>query len=71
VQSEASTRTLAVVSLSITDLARPVGLIHRRQKPLTPTVSRFIQLLKDANEEPTRVAAAEAGGAVAGLPPKR
>jgi hypothetical protein len=29
-----------------------VGLIHRRQKPLTPTVSRFIQLLKDANEEP-------------------
>ena len=58
VQSEASTRTLAVVPLSIADLARPVGLIHRRQKPLTPTVSRFIQLLKDASEEPTPAIAA-------------
>jgi len=57
VQNEASIRTLAVVPLGITDLMRPVGLIHRRQKPLTPTVSRFIQLLKDANEEPARVAA--------------
>ena len=43
--------------LAITDLVRPVGSIHRRQKPLTPTVSRFIQLLKDANQEPIRVAA--------------
>ena len=33
------------------------GIIHRRQKPLTPTASRFIELLKDANEEPARVAA--------------
>jgi len=61
VQNEASIRTLAVVPLGITDLVRPVGLIHRRQKLLTPTVSRFIQLLKDANkdanEEPARVAA--------------
>jgi DNA-binding transcriptional LysR family regulator len=56
VQNEASIRTLAVVPLGITDLVRPVGLIHRRQKLLTPTVSRFIQLLKDANEEPARVA---------------
>ena len=39
---------------AIADLVRPVGLIHRRQKPLTPTVSRFIQLLKDASEEPAR-----------------
>src|SRR5262245_16566681 len=30
-QSEASPRTLAVVPLPITHLARPVGLIHRRQ----------------------------------------
>ena len=57
VQNEASIRTLAVVQMGIADLVRPVGLIHRRQKPLTPTVSRFIQLLKDANEEPARVAA--------------
>src|SRR6516165_10239203 len=54
VQNEASIRTLAVVPMGIPDLVRPVGLIHRRQKPLTPTVSRFIQLLKDATEEPLR-----------------
>ncbi len=53
-QKEASIRTLAVVPMAIADLVRPVGLIHRRQKPLTPTVSRFIQLLKDASEEPAR-----------------
>jgi len=57
VQNEASIRTLAVVPMAIADLVRPVGLIHRRQKPLTPTVSRFIQLLKDASEEPARAPA--------------
>src|SRR5438067_3364752 len=57
VQNEASIRTLAVVPLGIPHLVRPVGLIHRRQKPLTPTVSRFIQLLKDANEEADRAIA--------------
>ena len=67
VQNEASIRTLAVVPMGIVDLVRPVGLIHRRQKPLTPTVSRFIQLLKDANEEPDRPARAREtpGGAIA------
>jgi DNA-binding transcriptional LysR family regulator len=63
VQNEASIRTLAVAALGIPDLVRPVGLIHRRQKPLTPTVSRFIQLLKDANEDPARETT---GRAVAG-----
>jgi DNA-binding transcriptional LysR family regulator len=49
VQMEAGVRTLAVIPLDIPDLVRPVGIIHRRQKPLTPTASRFIQhLLKDA-----------------------
>ncbi|MGH7275589.1 MAG: LysR family transcriptional regulator [Candidatus Rokuibacteriota bacterium] len=56
VQMEAGIRTLAVVPLAIPDLMRPVGIIHRRQKPLTPTVSRFIQLLKDASEEPAGAA---------------
>src|SRR5215470_1294757 len=58
VQNEASIRTLAVVPMGIPDLVRPVGLIHRRQKPLTPTVSRFIQLLRDTSEEPVRAIAA-------------
>ena len=56
VQKEVGIRTLAVVPLAIPDLVRPVGIIHRRQKPLTPTVSRFIQLLKDAPEEPAGAA---------------
>ena len=56
VQKEVGIRTLAVVPLAIPDLVRPVGIIHRRQKPLTPTVSRFIQLLKDATEEPAGAA---------------
>jgi hypothetical protein len=33
----------------VADLARPVGIIHRRQKPLTATASRFIELLKAAS----------------------
>src|SRR6058998_3042072 len=53
----ASILTLAVVPIGIAHLVRPVGLIHRRQKPLTPTVNRFIQLLNDANEEPARASA--------------
>jgi len=46
VDKEAGIRTLAVVPFGIPDLARPVGIIHRRQKPLTPAVSRFIELLQ-------------------------
>src|SRR3990172_560770 len=54
VQNEVGIKTLAAVGLGIPDLLRPVGVIHRRQKPLTPTVSRFVQLLKDASAEPAR-----------------
>jgi DNA-binding transcriptional LysR family regulator len=51
VQMEAGVRTLAVLPLDIPDLVRPVGIIHRRQKPLTPTAGRFVQhLLKDASD---------------------
>jgi DNA-binding transcriptional LysR family regulator len=51
VQMEAGVRTLAVLPLDIPELVRPVGIIHRRQKPLTPTASRFVQhLLKDASD---------------------
>ncbi|HET7340336.1 MAG TPA: LysR family transcriptional regulator [Methylomirabilota bacterium] len=52
VQKEASIRTLAAVDLAIADLVRPVGIVHRRQKPLTPTAERFVQMLKDASEAP-------------------
>ena len=51
VQMEAGVRTLVVIPLGIPDLVRPVGIIHRRQKPLTPTANRFIQhLLKEASD---------------------
>jgi len=52
VQKEASIRTLATVDVAIPDLVRPVGIVHRRHKPLTPTAERFVQMLQDASEEP-------------------
>ena len=59
VQKEAGVRTLAAVAFGVPDLARPVGIIHRRQKPLTPTASRFIELLKESSTAPAAAVAAE------------
>jgi len=38
--------TLAASPLDIPHLVRPVGIVYRRQKPLTPIVSRFIESLQ-------------------------
>jgi DNA-binding transcriptional LysR family regulator len=46
VQNEVGLGALAVVPLAM-DLVRPVGIIHRRQKPLSPAVARFIELLRE------------------------
>jgi len=43
---EVRIRTLAACPLDIPDLVRPVGIIYRRQKPLSPIVSRFIESLQ-------------------------
>jgi DNA-binding transcriptional LysR family regulator len=51
VQKEVGVRTLAMAALAIPDLVRPVGIIHRRQKPLTPTAARFVDLLRAAAAE--------------------
>jgi DNA-binding transcriptional LysR family regulator len=48
VQKEASIRTLAAVDVAMPDLVRPVGIVHRRHKPLTPTAARFVQLLQES-----------------------
>ena len=48
VLKEVGIRTLAVVPLAVSELVRPIGIIHRRQKRLSPTVTRFIDLLRDA-----------------------
>jgi DNA-binding transcriptional LysR family regulator len=57
VQKEAGIRTLTAVTLAVPDLARPVGIIYRRHKPLTPTASRFVEMLKEASGVPAQVAA--------------
>ncbi|MBI4609620.1 MAG: LysR family transcriptional regulator [Candidatus Rokubacteria bacterium] len=43
--------TLAASPLDIPHLVRPVGIVYRRQKPLTPIVSRFIESLQKAAGE--------------------
>jgi len=48
VLKEAGIKTLIVVPLALTEMVRPVGIIHRRQKRLTPTANRFIELLQEA-----------------------
>jgi DNA-binding transcriptional LysR family regulator len=47
VEKEAGIRTLAVLPFGIPGLVRPVGIIHRRQKALTPAARRFIELLQE------------------------
>ena len=56
VQKEASIKTLAAVHVAMPDLVRPVGIVHRRQKPLTPTAERFVQMLQEASEPPRATA---------------
>jgi DNA-binding transcriptional LysR family regulator len=52
VESEVAGQTLAVAAIAVPDLVRPVGIIHRRSKPLTPTATRFIDLLKQESDAP-------------------
>src|SRR6266446_2888187 len=47
---ESGMRTLATVPLALSGLVRPIGLIYRRGKRLTPAVSRFIETLRKADE---------------------
>lgn len=48
VNKELKIGTLASVPLSIHKLRRPIGIIHRQRKMFTPTVGKFVDLLKDA-----------------------
>jgi DNA-binding transcriptional LysR family regulator len=65
VQKEVGVRTLTMVPLAMPELVRPVGIIHRKQKPLTPAASRFVELLKASGPG----AAAPVPGAPAATPP--
>ncbi len=46
VLKESGMRTLAVTSLGLPGLVRPIGIIHRRGRRLTPAVARFIEQLQ-------------------------
>jgi DNA-binding transcriptional LysR family regulator len=43
---ELAAGTLSMVRLVGDDLARPLGILHARGKPLAPTVQRFVELLR-------------------------
>jgi DNA-binding transcriptional LysR family regulator len=47
VAKEAGIGTLAAVPFDLPELQRPIGAIYRRNKPLTPAVSRFLELLRE------------------------
>lgn len=46
VLNESGMRTLAVTPLTLPGLVRPIGIIHRRGRRLTPVVARFIEQLQ-------------------------
>jgi DNA-binding transcriptional LysR family regulator len=49
---EVGNRSLAAAPLAKAELTRPLGIIHRRGKILTPTIARFLDLLRQAGEQP-------------------
>jgi len=50
VSKEVGIRALSAVPLVIGGLVRPIAIIHRRGKPLTSAVSRFIEALREGGE---------------------
>jgi DNA-binding transcriptional LysR family regulator len=51
---EVGNRTLAAAPLSMAELVRPLGIIHRRGKLFTPTIVRFLELLRQSDQGPSR-----------------
>ncbi len=51
VLKEVGIGSLAAVPLGILDLVRPVGIIHRKRKRLSPTIARFIESLRKAGDD--------------------
>jgi len=51
---EVGNRTLAAAPLSMAELVRPLGIIHRRGKLFTPTIARFLELLRQSDQRPAQ-----------------
>ena len=50
VAREVETGVLAAIPLDMPELVRPIGIIHRRQKLLTPTAQELLQFLKSQRQ---------------------
>jgi DNA-binding transcriptional LysR family regulator len=50
VTKEVGARLLAAIPFAGSALVRPLGIIHRRGKLLTPTITRFLDLLRQAGD---------------------
>ncbi|MGH2627064.1 MAG: LysR substrate-binding domain-containing protein, partial [Anaerolineales bacterium] len=50
VAMEVGIRMLSAVPLGIGGLVRPIAIIHRKGKGLTPAVARFIDVLRKARD---------------------
>jgi DNA-binding transcriptional LysR family regulator len=48
---EVGSRMLCAIPLAVAELVRPLGIIQRRGKRLTPPVARFLELLKQSSEK--------------------
>jgi DNA-binding transcriptional LysR family regulator len=50
VRKEVGMRTLAAVPVALPGLVRPIGVIHRKGKRLTPAVARFVEQLQKPDD---------------------
>src|SRR5438477_6098043 len=50
VAREVETGVLAAIPVDMPELVRPIGIIHRRQKLLTPTAQELLQFLKNQKQ---------------------
>lgn len=52
VAKELKIGTLAAIPFAGENVRRPIGIIHRQRKAFTPTISKFVDLLKETFGEP-------------------
>jgi DNA-binding transcriptional LysR family regulator len=50
VRAEVERGALNIAALPMGDLGRPLGIIHRMRRPFSPTIARFVDLLKASHD---------------------